>query len=201
MNSTYFKSHFITSANKISQLPADNSIEVAFVGRSNSGKSSAINAITNQNSLAKTSKTPGRTQLINVFQLDPNDESRFIIDLPGYGYAKVPKKIKEHWQNELTKYLTDRQSLKGVLLMMDIRLTFNDYDIQMLEWCNQSKLPVHVLLTKADKFKRSPGLNILQKVKARLKKEFPTTTVQLFSSTKKIGVDEAHTQLDSWFLF
>ncbi|THB69357.1 MAG: YihA family ribosome biogenesis GTP-binding protein [Gammaproteobacteria bacterium] len=201
VNNTYFKTSFTKSANKIEQLPPDCSIEVAFVGRSNSGKSSAINAITNQNSLAKTSKTPGRTQLINLFQIDPNDESRFIVDLPGYGYAKVPQKIKQHWEKELADYLACRESLQGVMLMMDIRHTFSEYDERMLDWCSHSDLAVHILLTKADKFKRGAAMNVKQKVVNRLKKDFPQTSVSLFSSTKKTGIDEAHQVLDRWFMF
>ncbi len=199
MNTVYFKSHFLQSANLISQLPPDVSTEVAFVGRSNSGKSSAINAITNNNGLARTSKTPGRTQLINVFQIDPKDESRFIVDLPGYGYAKVPKKIKRHWEVELANYLTLRQSLRGVFIMMDIRHKPSEYDLQMLHWCNDRGLESHILLTKCDKFKRSPALNAMQKMRVELQKEFDNFSMQLFSSTKKLGIDEAHTKLDEWF--
>ncbi len=201
MNSVYHKSFFLKSANLISQLPPDVSTEVAFVGRSNSGKSSAINAITNQSSLARTSKTPGRTQLINLFQIDPKDESRFIVDLPGYGYAKVPKKIKKHWETELANYLSLRQSLQGVFIMMDIRHKPSEYDLQMLQWCNARGLESHILLTKCDKLKRGPGMNALQKMKSELAKEFDHFSIQLFSSTKKIGIDEAHAKLDEWFLF
>ncbi len=201
MNSTYYKSFFLKSANLISQLPPDVSIEVAFVGRSNSGKSSAINAITNQSSLARTSKTPGRTQLINLFQIDPKDESRFIVDLPGYGYAKVPLKIKKHWEAELANYLTMRQSLRGVFIMMDIRHKPSEYDLQMLQWCNSRGLEAHILLTKCDKMNRGPGMNALQKMRSELSKQFDQFSIQLFSSTKKIGIDEAHAKLDEWFQF
>ncbi|THB70036.1 MAG: YihA family ribosome biogenesis GTP-binding protein [Gammaproteobacteria bacterium] len=201
MNPVYQKTFFLKSANLISQLPPDVSIEVAFVGRSNSGKSSAINAITNQSSLARTSKTPGRTQLINLFQIDPRDESRFIVDLPGYGYAKVPQKIKKHWETELANYLTLRQSLRGVFIMMDIRHDPSEYDMQMLHWCNSRGLEAHILLTKCDKLKRGPGINALQKMRAELAKQFDQFSIQLFSSTKRIGIDEAHGKLDEWFQF
>ena len=186
---------FLTSANKISQLPPDEGAEVAFAGRSNAGKSSALNAITGVRSLARTSKTPGRTQLINFFALD--DERR-LVDLPGYGYAKVPEKVKQEWQRELTLYLEKRKALRGLILLMDIRHPLKEYDRQLLEWCQSSKLPVHILLTKADKLSRGAGGGVIQKLRHQLSKEYPGSTVQLFSSLNFQGVEEAREHITNW---
>ena len=142
---------FVTSAATLAQCPADEGAEIAFCGRSNAGKSSAINALTDQKALARTSKTPGRTQLINFFML--NDESK-LVDLPGYGYAKVPVSIKEHWHRHLDEYLRDRKSLRGMVLLVDIRHPLREFDEMMIEWSIDSGLPLHILLTKADKRKR-----------------------------------------------
>lgn len=189
------KTQFLTSANALSQLPADTGSEVAFAGRSNAGKSSALNVITEQRNLARTSKTPGRTQLINFFELD--GEHR-LVDLPGYGYAKVPDKVKYHWQKVLSDYLATRHCLRGLVLMMDIRHPLKEFDRQMLEWCHHQQMPVHILLTKADKLKRGPAGNTLQKLRKALKGEYPLATVQLFSSLDRQGVDEARTKLAKW---
>ncbi len=148
----YQQTSFLTSAPDINALPPDTGIEVAFAGRSNAGKSSALNTLTRQNSLARTSKTPGRTQLINTFRLA--DEKR-LIDLPGYGFAKVPLAVKEKWQKSLGEYLMKRQSLKGLVVLMDIRHPLKDLDQQLIHWAVQSNLSVLLLLTKADKL--SPG--------------------------------------------
>jgi GTP-binding protein len=186
---------FLTSANQLNQLPPDEGFEVAFAGRSNAGKSSALNALTEQRSLARTSKTPGRTQLINFFTLD---EQRRLVDLPGYGYAKVPEAIKRHWQKVLADYLQSRRCLRGLVLLMDIRHPLKEFDRQMLDWCAHQGMPVHILLTKADKLKRGPAGNTLQQVRKTLKAEYPLATVQLFSSLDKQGVEQAREQLGRW---
>lgn len=192
----YNQARFLLSVNKLAQLPEDNAIEVAFAGRSNAGKSSAINTITNIKSLCRTSKTPGRTQMINYFSIDPQHH---LVDLPGYGYAKVPLQVKNHWQNLLQRYLVERSSLKGVVIIMDVRRPFTEYDTQMLEWCRQSHMSTHILLTKADKLKRGAAKNTLFKVQKLLKSDYSGTTAQLFSSLKKTGVDEAKSVLNEWF--
>ena len=200
----YQRATFITGAHNLSQLLPDDGAEVAFAGRSNSGKSSAINRISEQKALARTSKTPGRTQQINFFSLD---ESHHIVDLPGYGYAKVPAKVKNHWQHTLEAYLRQRQSLKGLVMMMDIRHPFTEFDCQMLQWCQHVEMPVHILLTKSDKLSRGAAGNALQMARQVLAKEYgvereqPWATVQLFSALKAIGVEEAQAKLDEWFGF
>ncbi|MDH5445167.1 MAG: ribosome biogenesis GTP-binding protein YihA/YsxC [Gammaproteobacteria bacterium] len=190
----YQRANFQTSVPKPSLAPPDSGMEVAFAGRSNAGKSSALNAITNQNALARVSKTPGRTQHLIFFELD---EQRRLVDLPGYGYAKVPLKIKQQWQKAMETYLNERQSLRGLILMMDIRHPLTDFDIQMLDWAVHSEMPVHILLTKADKLKHGAAKNTLLKVKRELQ-DLPDISLQLFSATKKSGVDEARAILDTW---
>ena len=185
----FANANFVKSAHEPEQFIRDRGSEVAFAGRSNSGKSSAINAILNRRGLARTSKTPGRTQLINFF--DVGDQLR-VVDLPGYGYARVPRKVQEHWGNLMDSYFTDRRSLKGLILMMDIRLPLTAFDERMLAWAGASWCPTHVLLTKADKLSRGAGAQTLQKVRKRLDKNY---TVQLFSATKKLGLDEAQQRL------
>ena len=192
----YNQAKFLLSVNKLAQLPSDDAIEVAFAGRSNAGKSSAINTISNIKSLCRTSKTPGRTQMINYFSIDPH---RHLVDLPGYGYAKVPLQVKNHWQKLLQQYLIERSSLKGVIIIMDVRRPFTEYDTQMLNWCHQSKMSTHILLTKADKLKRGAATNTLLKVKNILKNDYADTSVQLFSSLKKTGIDEVKQILNEWF--
>jgi len=196
MSELYRKAHYTISATQLKELPPDRGIEVAFAGRSNAGKSSAINTITDINALARISKTPGRTQMINFFELD---EDKSLVDLPGYGYAKVPEKIKIRWQQTLGKYLETRQSLTGLMLMMDIRHPMKPFDQQMLLWAKQVSLPVHILLTKSDKLKRGAAMATLHQVSSQLKKLETTASVQLFSSLKKTGKEEAIAQLDSWF--
>ena len=148
----YHKARFLTSAANISQLPEDSGVEIAFAGRSNAGKSTALNALTNQKSLARTSKTPGRTQLINLFEVEPQCK---LVDLPGYGYAAVPEQMKLQWQKSLAEYLQKRECLQGVVILMDIRHPLKDLDQQMIEWAVASDLPVLLLLTKADKLSQS----------------------------------------------
>ena len=196
MNSTYFQASFITSAAKLSQSPEDTGYEIAFAGRSNAGKSSAINTLCQQTALARTSRTPGRTQLLNFFRID---DQRRLVDLPGYGYAAVAQDIKADWQGALADYLEKRECLRGVILMMDSRHPLKDYDIQMLEWANHIEIPVHVLLTKVDKLNRKEQAISLERVDAALKEFSLDFSVQLFSSLKRWGVDEAHEKLDQWF--
>ena len=196
MNSTYFQASFITSAAKLSQSPEDTGYEIAFAGRSNAGKSSAINTLCQQTALARTSRTPGRTQLLNFFRVD---DQRRLVDLPGYGYAAVAQDIKADWQGALADYLEKRECLRGVILMMDSRHPLKDYDIQMLEWANHIEIPVHVLLTKVDKLNRKEQAISLERVDAALKEFSLKFSVQLFSSLKRWGVDEAHEKLDQWF--
>lgn len=196
MSQIYRQAHYTISATQLSELPIDSGIEVAFAGRSNAGKSSAINTITDQKSLARISKTPGRTQMINFFAMD---EHRALVDLPGYGYAKVPEKMKIRWQQTLGKYLETRQSLRGLMLMMDIRHPLKEFDLQMVKWANNAKLEVHILLTKSDKLKHGAAMASLHSVTAKLKEQNLNASVQLFSSLKKSGKKEAIEQLDRWF--
>lgn len=196
MSELYRRAQYSGSATQLSQLPPDDGYEVAFAGRSNAGKSSAINTITDIKSLARTSKTPGRTQMINFFDLD---QSRSIVDLPGYGYAKVPEKMKLNWQKTLAKYLETRQCLRGLMLMMDIRHPLKDFDLQMIAWANQAELPVHILLTKSDKLKFGAAKQTMMKVISDLKKDKLSATVQLFSSLQKTGKEDAIAKLDQWF--
>ena len=174
--------------------PDDTGREVAFAGRSNAGKSSALNRLTCQKSLARTSKTPGRTQHLVFFAID---EERRLVDLPGYGFAKVPDKVKQDWAASLERYLQNRESLQGLILLMDIRHPLTEFDQKMLHWCLHANMPVHILLTKADKLKRGAAQNILLSVKRDLA-ELPLVSVQLFSATKGTGLDEALEVLDRW---
>lgn len=191
----YHRAQFLTSVGKLSQLPEDVGYEVAFAGRSNAGKSSAINVLTNNQQLARTSKTPGRTQLINYFSLD---ESRCLVDLPGYGYAKVSKQVKQEWDALLDGYLRSRQSLRGLILLMDCRHPLKEFDQQLIQWCAASDLPLHILLTKSDKLKRGAAATALQTVKSQLKAIMPQASVQLFSALKKTGTDNLILVLDKW---
>ncbi|NCA26953.1 MAG: YihA family ribosome biogenesis GTP-binding protein, partial [Methylophilaceae bacterium] len=170
-------------------------IEVAFAGRSNAGKSSALNTLANHNRLAYVSKQPGRTQLINFFSLG-ND--RFLVDLPGYGYAKVPVAMREHWQMTLSKYLSQRSTLHGLVLVMDCRHPLTPLDRQMLDWFSPSGRPIHVLLTKSDKLSRNAANQTLQAVKKELQSTWGNCTIQLFSSLKKQGVEEAEKVIGAW---
>lgn len=176
---------FLTSSWQPHQFPADQGGEVAFAGRSNAGKSSALNAITGRKDLARTSKTPGRTQLINFFALN---ERQRLADLPGYGYAKVPEKMRDHWRQLMERYVETRASLGGVIIVMDSRHPLTDFDWQMLEWTGAQSLPVHLLLTKADKLGRGESMATIKKVRAEVGEG---VTAQLFSAVVKTGVDEA----------
>ncbi len=186
---------FLASVPRTELAPPDEGAEVAFAGRSNAGKSSALNAITEQASLARTSKTPGRTQQINFFDLG---QKRRLVDLPGFGYAKVPHRIKAQWQHHLSDYLHVRRSLRGLILVMDCRHPLTGYDQQMLNWCRDVGLSVHILLTKADKLKRGPAGNSLLAVRKRLPAFHPDAKAQLFSALKKTGIDEARQVLNNW---
>jgi GTP-binding protein len=196
MQPQFQRAAFQTAAVDLRGAPPDEGFEVAFAGRSNAGKSSAINTICDQRTLARTSKTPGRTQLLNFFAID--DERR-LVDLPGYGYAKVAEGIKREWQGTLSAYLEERECLRGLMLMMDIRHPLKDYDLQMLHWANQIALPVHILLTKADKLKKGQASSTVLQVRSELQKINEGFSAQGFSSLKKTGVDEAHAKLDEWF--
>lgn len=186
---------FHISAHKLSDLPPPAGIEVAFAGRSNAGKSSALNTLANHNRLAFVSKQPGRTQLINFFTLG-ND--RFLVDLPGYGYAKVPEALRKHWQMTLATYLSHRSSIGGLVLVMDSRHPLTPLDRQMLDWYSPSGKPIHVLLTKSDKLSRQAATQVLRDVKKELETHWGNTSVQLFSSLKKQGVEEAEGVIGKW---
>nr|WP_055735056.1 ribosome biogenesis GTP-binding protein YihA/YsxC [Agarivorans gilvus] len=188
--------HFITSAPNIQAMPEDSGIEVAFAGRSNAGKSSALNALTRQKSLARTSKTPGRTQLINVFEIS---EGFRLIDLPGYGFAQVPEEIKKQWQKSLSEYLQDRQSLQGIVVLMDIRHPFKDTDNGLIQWAVDCDLPVLALLTKADKLKQGARKAAVLKGRETAKAFGGEVRVEAFSSLKKQGLDILQNTLASWF--
>ncbi|MDK1684423.1 ribosome biogenesis GTP-binding protein YihA/YsxC [Acinetobacter terrestris] len=182
------QAEFLMSAPKLNLCVEDTGYEIAFAGRSNAGKSSAINALTNQKQLARASKKPGRTQMINFFSLGNPDQR--LVDLPGYGYAAVPEAMKLVWQKELENYLIHRQSLQGLVLLMDIRHPLQHFDVMMLEWAYSRHLFVHVLLTKSDKLNRGPASKVLQEVKAALKKMKLDFSIQLFSSMNKQGLEE-----------
>ena len=190
----FSQTQFLTSASALSECPADSEAEVAFAGRSNAGKSSAINSICSQSGLARTSKTPGRTQLINFFAIEP---ASYLVDLPGYGFAKVPLKVKNRWQKELEKYLSLRKPLVGLILLTDIRHPLKDNDLVMIDWAVKSSLPLHLLLTKSDKLKKGAAQNALLKVRTQTE-NFPNVTVQLFSSLKTRGIAEAREVITGW---
>lgn len=191
------KASFLISATRLEQCPPDKGREIAFVGRSNAGKSSAINCLTRAN-LARTSKTPGRTQLINFFALNENLR---LVDLPGYGYAKVSMTLKQHWQKHLDEYLGKRKSLVGVILLMDIRHPFTPFDTMMLDWAKASHIPLHILLTKADKLAYGASRTTLLKTQQELNKTWgENTSIQLFSATKRTGLDEAYQVLEQWLM-
>ena len=197
------KAKFITSANHINELPEDDGLEIAFAGRSNAGKSSAINSLSRQNRLAYVSKQPGRTQLVNFFEIE---ERKYLVDLPGYGYAKVPESMRKHWQKTLPTYLQQRQSLVGLVIVMDIRNPLTALDINMLDWFAPRQKPIHVLLTKCDKLSKDKQNKTLFSVQKELENQWSTfyqtpCTVQLFSSLKKIGLEEADGVLETWLSF
>lgn len=189
------KAQFLISCEQLKQCPDDSGFEVAFAGRSNAGKSSALNAITGQTKLAKTSKTPGRTQLINFFSIDAE---RRLVDLPGYGFAKVPKAVKDRWNRTLDQYLNERQSLQGLVLLMDIRHPMKEFDAMMLNWAIEKNLPVHILLTKADKLKKGEAKSTFLQLQRELGDYADLISIQLFSALKKQGIEEAQKKLAFW---
>jgi GTP-binding protein len=196
MNPVYHQAKFINSAPNLKHAPPDHGLEVAFAGRSNAGKSSALNTLTRQNALARISKTPGRTQMLNFFEI--TERQRFV-DLPGYGFATAPLAVKQQWQKAIEEYMNRRKSLCGIVLVMDVRHPLTEFDWLMLEWCGHAELPVHILLTKADKLNFGAAKNVLLQVQKELSDAPIPLSVQLFSSLKKNGVDEAHEALDHLF--
>ena len=190
---------FLISAPSLKQCPPESGAEVAFAGRSNAGKSSALNTLTQNHKLARTSKTPGCTQLINFFQLQSSPDLR-LVDLPGYGYAKVPKAMQEKWQEHLTQYLNERQSLKGLVLVTDIRHPMQEFDKMIIDWAVQSEMSLHTLLNKSDKLSRGAAQNTLLKFRRELKNSGVDNLVsaQVFSSTTGEGVDQLAQQLGMW---
>ena len=185
---------FFTSAPKLADCPPDIGVEVAFAGRSNAGKSSSINTLTENKKMARISKTPGRTQLINFFKLS---ETQRLVDLPGYGFAKVPLAVKEKWQRHLEQYLRERQSLKGLILLMDSRHPLQDFDRMMISWAQSCQMPVHILLTKSDKLKNGPAKATLLKVRKEFAED-QLISAQLFSSLKRTGLPELRAKLGEW---
>ncbi len=186
---------FLKSVAQLGQLPADQGAEVAFIGRSNSGKSTAINSITGRKGLAKTSKTPGRTQLLNFFQI--NEHLR-LVDLPGYGFANVPNDKKVDWEETIATYLKIRKSLKGLVITMDIRNPLKERDQAMLTWASHYQIPVYILLTKADKLTRNQAANALKQTTQQLATRNNTCEIQLFSATKSIGLADARHRILNW---
>ena len=186
---SFSQAEFVISANRPAQFPADKGSEVAFAGRSNAGKSSALNAIAGRKSLARISKTPGRTQLVNFFALPDGDR---LVDLPGYGYARVPEAVRRHWRHLMEAYFNQRRSLAGLILVMDARRPLTEFDRQMLAWSEGNGCLTHILLTKADKLSRGKASAMLHEVRSAVDAE---TSVQLFSATKKSGVDQAREAL------
>lgn len=192
----YNSSRFLMGAHEIKQLPEDTGIEVAFWGRSNSGKSSVINVITNNFKLARVSKTPGCTRQINIFAID---DQRRLIDLPGYGYARVSEFARGHWKKILGRYLQERKALSGLVLVMDIRHAWRLEDRLQISWSLQAGMPTHILLNKAEKFSHSKSKRFLQKLKAYLDSDL--VSIQLFSARQRSGTDEARMVLDTWFRY
>ncbi|MFT6757481.1 MAG: GTP-binding protein [Chitinophagales bacterium] len=193
----YNNAKYAISAAKVNQCPADTGFEVAFAGRSNAGKSSAINTLTRQPRLARTSKTPGRTQLLNFFNLT---EQQRLVDLPGYGYAKVPEQVKLDWEKQIMAYFIERQSLQGLVLVMDSRRPLTPFDSNMVQWCQQQQLPLHLLLTKADKLKKGPANATLLQVEKAIADCSTPISVQLFSSLKRQGIDTLENKLNQWLI-
>ncbi len=198
MSNHYQQTRFLLGAPDARRAPPDKGLEVAFAGRSNAGKSSALNTLTGQHALARISKAPGRTREINFFLIG---DGRRLVDLPGYGYAKVARTIKDRWQQGIAHYLETRQSLCGLILLMDIRHPLMASDRQVLGWCHVAGLSTHVLLTKSDKLKRGPAKAALLQVRRQLEPLHPNASMQLFSSHTRAGCDELETVLDRWLGF
>jgi len=193
---SFNSARFLTSASVLEECPADHGAEVAFAGRSNAGKSSAINTITTNGKLARTSKTPGRTRLINFFSL--NRENCRLVDLPGYGYARVSRDMKDDWQKHLGHYLNDRRCLRGLVLVMDIRHPLTDFDQMMVEWCDHNKLPLMILCTKADKLKFGQAKTAMMGIARKLEDVRCLEHLVKFSATSKRGLDETKEALAAW---
>lgn len=192
----YRRASFLTSVAESRQLPPDQGREIAIAGRSNSGKSSALNALTGRQALARVSRTPGRTQMINFFEIE---ERRYLVDLPGYGYARVSAAVQRRWQASLEAYLVQRRALAGLILVMDVRHPATELDCQLLDWNEQRGLPCHMLLTKCDKVGRGRGIETLRKIQREHAGSGRGRSAQLFSATKKVGLDELVKVLDAWF--
>ena len=192
----FSRAKFLLSSLERKDWVEDIGAEVAFVGRSNVGKSSAINALTNQKSLARTSKTPGRTQLLVFFELLENIR---LVDLPGYGFAKTPIAVRNRWQEKIMEYLSERESLRGLVIPMDIRRPFTELDQMMMAWTDELQLPVHILLTKADKLSRGKAQSVLYDVQRKWLGAYDASA-QLFSAPKRIGLEEAREKLSEWLL-
>ncbi len=192
----YNSAAFLLAAATLEQMPSDHGSEIAFIGRSNAGKSSALNAITGIKGLARTSKTPGRTQTINFFALDSGER---LVDLPGYGYAKVPIIMRERWHKTVNNYLVNRVSLRGLVVVMDVRHPMKESDHEIIEWATQAQIPVHILLTKADKLSRGSACATLQQVQQSLSEFQNKVSVQLFSSLERTGLQEVVQVLNRWF--
>jgi len=195
MSLSFTHARFIKGAHNLSQCLPDTGMEVAVAGRSNAGKSSALNVITGINRLARTSKQPGRTQQINFFEVARH---RYLVDLPGYGFAKVPPKLRQHWDQTLSEYFETRQSLVGLIVIMDVRHPMKDLDQQLIGWAADLDIPVHCLLTKADKIKKGPASAALMKTRQQLAAEGEHMSAQLFSALDRRGVDEARGKIEEW---
>jgi GTP-binding protein len=189
------ETQFIKGAHTLQQCLPDDGREVAVAGRSNAGKSSALNVITGIKGLARTSKQPGRTQQINYFELGSR---QYLVDLPGYGYARVPPKVRQHWDETLSAYFETRQSLKGLIVIMDIRHPMKELDQQLIEWIADIGIPTHCLLTKSDKLSKGQAASARQKTQALLALIDPDISVQLFSALDHRGVDEAQEKIQHW---
>jgi GTP-binding protein len=194
-NIHYQNAHFLLSVANLKQLPPDKGSEIAIVGRSNAGKSSVLNCLTRQKALARVSNTPGRTQLINFFEIDAIHR---LVDLPGYGFAKVPQSVKQQWAALLDSYLRTRKSLKGLILVMDIRHPLSDIDQKMIQWCKECNLSVHILLNKSDKLTQGKAKQTLAQVKQLIQRYQSPISVQIFSALKKIGLDDLVNTLNCW---
>jgi GTP-binding protein len=198
MSNPFVRASYLLAAHTPKQLPPDGGFEVAFAGRSNAGKSSALNALCQQNALARVSKTPGRTQQLVYFGLPPH-EGKYLVDLPGYGYAKVPLALREHWQAFIDQWFQDRFALRGLVVVMDIRHPLKDYDLQMIGYAARRGLPAHALLTKADKLSRGAAGNTVQTVRRQLSSMYgDSVSVQAFSGETKQGVDELRAIVAGW---
>jgi GTP-binding protein len=192
----YNKTRFLKSSTRVLQFPADIGAEVAFVGRSNVGKSSALNALTRQKHLAKTSKTPGRTHCINFFSIDSQNR---LVDLPGYGYAEVSKALRDSWHKLLDQYLRERKSLKGLILLMDIRHPLQTFEKNMLNWADQIELPVHILLTKSDKLSKNACFTVYKRIQNALDEMgYDDLTVSVFSAKQNVGLEVLQQKINSW---